>query len=88
MTEKEFRRIMLSCELDKKPKKKTLDKVLIWLAIFLFLFIVSMIVIFCIFQSIPDTLVTCVLSGGAIEVIVTAWITTTKEKQRGRDNDE
>lgn len=59
---------------------KTLDRILLGLAIFLILFITTMIVIFCIKDSIPDTLVTCTMSGGVVEIIVTAWITITKKK--------
>lgn len=66
----------------------TLDKVLIWLAVFLFAFIVCMIVLFCIYQSVPDTLISCVCGGGAIEAILTAWITVTKKKMQGDINNE
>lgn len=61
-----------------KKERKTLNTVLIVLGVFLLTFIVTMIVIFCIYQTIPDTLVTCVLGAGGIEAVATAAITITK----------
>ena len=42
-----------------KPKKRlnTLDKILLFCAISILVFTLVMIVIFCIFQSVPDTLI-------------------------------
>lgn len=45
---------------DKKKKRKkisTLDRVLLFCAISLLVFTIVMIVLFCIFQSVPDTLI-------------------------------
>lgn len=64
----------------KKKKWRTLDKVLLVLFIFLALFIVTMIVIFCVFRDTPDTLIQYVLGASGIELILTAWIRTTKDK--------
>lgn len=59
---------------------KTLDKVLIALGIFVGLFIIANLVIFCIYQSVPDTLIMCTLGSGGIEVIMTTIIQTRKKK--------
>lgn len=59
---------------------KTLDKILIGCATFLLLFTVSMIVIFCVFQSVPDSLIEAVygLLGG--EAVVTFFIWYIKKR--------
>ena len=56
----------------------TSDRILIGIAIYLFLFINAMIVIFCIKGATPDTLITCVLSGGGIEALALAGIKVSK----------
>lgn len=71
-----------------KKTMKTLDRVLIILGIFLGLFIITMIVLFCVFQQIPDTLVQCVLGSSSIELFVMAWITVVKKKAGIKEDDE
>lgn len=66
---------------------KTLDRILLILGIFLGLFIITMIVLFCIFQSVPDTLIQYVLGSSVIELIITARITIIKKKL-GESNDD
>ena len=61
-------------------KMNTLDKILLACAIFLVLFTVSMIVIFCIFQTIPDSLVEAVFSLAGSEAIITGVIWYAKKK--------
>lgn len=69
---------------------KTLDKILVILASYMFVFSIAMIVIFCIKDAVPDTLITCTLGSGSIEAIVMAWITVAKKKydKSEVDNDE
>lgn len=67
---------------------KTLDKVLIILAIFLFLFIVSIEVMFYICRDVPDSLIVGVLGCGGTECILTALITLGKKKWRIKDEDD
>lgn len=68
---------------------KTLDKILVILASYMLVFSIAMIVIFCIKDSVPDTLITCTLGSGSVEAIVMAWITVTKKKYGSEvDNDE
>lgn len=65
-------------------KLKTLDKVLITLASFLFLFIVATMVIYTINGWQFDTLITCVLGGSGIEVIASAVIQIGKYKHKDK----
>lgn len=65
---------------------KTLDKILITLGIFIALFIITMIVLFCIYQAIPDTLVVAVLGSGSSEAILCCIITCIKKKARIKDD--
>ena len=67
---------------------KTLDKVLLYVGIFLFVFVILMIIIFCVKDSIPDTLVSCVLGAGAVELLLSAWIKNTKTKYEQKDNED
>lgn len=58
-----------------------IDKVLIALGIFLFLFIGFMCLTFWQFQAVPDTLIIGVLGAGGLETIATAFITIKKWKK-------
>ena len=69
-------------------KLNTLDKVLIILALFLFVFISSTVVIYTIKDWQYDTLITCVLGAGGIEAIAGAFIQIAKYKHRGGADDE
>lgn len=64
---------------------KTLNKILIIVGVFIALFIITMIVLFCIYQSIPDTLVVGVLGSGGTECILCAVIEIAKHKKKGDD---
>ncbi len=71
--------------LDKKDMN-TIDKILIGCAIAVIAFTVTMIVIFCIFQSIPDTLVDNfynLFTGEAVITFLIWWI-----KKRGQQNEK
>lgn len=67
---------------------KTLDKVLIIIALFLAVFIITNEIIFCVKGAIPDTLVSCVLGAGLGEVILTTVITVFKIKHKGENNED
>lgn len=56
-------------EAERTPPKTT-DIILVALGVFLALFIVTMIVIFCVKDSVPDTLIQMVLGAGGLE----AWL--------------
>jgi len=64
-------------------KLNTLDKVLIILASFLFVFIVATVIIYTVNGWQYDTLITCVLGAGGIETIAGAFIQIAKYKHKG-----
>ena len=70
-----------------KKESKTSNKVLVFLAIFLLIFITTMIVIFIRQGAVPDTLITCVFAASTGELSVLGWIKTTKEKKKEDEND-
>lgn len=63
---------------------KTMDKILIVIGVFLFLFTAAMIVIFCVSGSVPDTLITCVFAATGGECGIMGWIKTAKDKNQER----
>ena len=65
---------------------KTMDKILVIIGVFLFLFTVAMMAIFCICGSVPDTLITCVFTALGGECGVMGWIKTAKEKYREKED--
>lgn len=60
---------------------KFMDKVLIAIALFLLVFIITMIVIFCYKDNVPDTLILSVFGACTGEVSICGWIKTVKEKK-------
>lgn len=58
----------------------TIDKILFGLVGFIIGFTISMIVLFCIFQAIPDVLVECVFTAGCSEAVITFAIWWIKKK--------
>ena len=60
-----------------KPRK-TSNMVLLVLGVFLLAFIVVMIVLFCLFQAVPDTLIQYTLGAGGVEALVLAGIKISK----------
>ena len=69
---------------------KKLDLVILCLALFDLAFVITMIVIFYVKDAVPDQLIICVLGGSGVELLLSAWITTTKEKCRKKvdENEE
>lgn len=66
----------------KKNKLNKLDKVLIVLALFLFAYVVSTLIIYTINGWQYDTLTTCVLGAGGVESIAMAFIQIAKYKHK------
>ena len=58
----------------------TLDKILLSCAVFILLFTITNIILFCIFQSTPDTLVECVFGLFSGETVITFFIWWIKKK--------
>lgn len=59
----------------------TIDKVLIGCASFLIAFTITMIILFCLFQQVPDTLIECVFGALAGEGVISFAIWWIKRKQ-------
>ncbi len=72
---------------ERKQKLNTLDKVLVILASFLFLFITSSVVIYTVKDWQYDTLITMVLSGGGVETVAAAVIQIAKYKHKDKEAD-
>lgn len=67
----------------------TIDKILLSCAIFLVMFTVCMIVIFCIYQSVPDTLIDAVFGLMGSEAVITFaiwWIKKKASSRKDKDN--
>lgn len=67
-----------------KKKIKTMDVVLVFIALALVVFTTVMICIFKTQGAIPDTLCTCVFAALGGECGAMAWIKTTKERKQDR----
>lgn len=66
----------------------TIDKILLVCASVLLAFTITMIVIFCLFQSVPDTLIQCVFGALAGEGMITFaiwWIKKRSKEKRGEE---
>lgn len=62
---------------------KTSNLILVLLGIFLFTFIVTMIVIFCVKGSVPDTLIQYTLGAGGLEATLLGGIKISKVLKGG-----
>ena len=62
----------------RSKKRKTSNLVLLVIGIFIMAFIISMEVIFCIYGSVPDTLIQYTLGAGGLEVLLLAAIKVSK----------
>lgn len=68
----------------KKKERRTLDLILIVIAVFLLAFVVAMIWLYYRTGGIPDTLCSCVFAACGGECGVMGWIKVTKERYRDR----
>lgn len=68
----------------RKKNLRTMDIVLIFIALMLLVFVAVMVLLYCHTGGIPDTLCTCVFAACGGECGVMGWIKTTKERQRDR----
>lgn len=71
----------------KKEKLSKLDKVLYAVALFLFVFIVSTVVIYTVNGWQYDALITCVLGAGGVEAIAGAFIQIAKYKHKSNESE-
>lgn len=67
----------------------TIDKILIAIVGFLLGFSITMIVLFCIFQQVPDTLIECFFGVAGSEFVISFCIWWIKKKygKEKKDND-
>ena len=68
----------------KKKERRTLDLILIVIAVFLLAFVVAMIWLYYRTGGIPDTLCSCVFAACGGECGVMGWIKVIKERYRDR----
>ena len=66
----------------------TIDKILLGCATFLTVFVIVMVILFCIFQSTPDTLITCVFSVLGSEAFISFGIWYIKKRYANKYNKE
>jgi putative Ca2+/H+ antiporter (TMEM165/GDT1 family) len=66
----------------------TIDKILIGCAVFLGLFTLTMIILYCVFQSVPDTLIECVFQLFTGEIFLTFAIWWIKKKAARKETKE
>ena len=65
---------------------KTRNKILLATAIYLLVFSIAMIVIFCCKGSVPDTLITCTLGvGGVVDVMTTVGACKSFKEERSNE---
>ena len=62
----------------------TMDFILLIVFLCLTVFTIAMIVLFTVYGSVPDTLITCVFATLGGECGILGWIKTTKEKMQDR----
>lgn len=72
-------------EKGKKAKVRTMDVILVVIAVALIAFTLEMIVLYKETGAIPDTLCTCVFGALAGECGAMAWIKTTKDRRTDRE---
>ncbi len=64
-----------------KPKRKKIDIIVRGVLIYWVLFVVCAWVTYWVKDSVPETLIQYGLGGGAIELLLTAWIETHRDKE-------
>ena len=82
--------ILLGGKIPQKPRKarKTSNVVLLVLGVFVLAFIITMIVIFCIKGSVPDTLIQYTLGAGGVEAVALSAIKIMKVKCGTKNEEE
>ena len=80
---------MAGRRVNKKTKRKkkrigTMDLILLLVFICLVIFTVTMVLLFQVYGSVPDTLVTCVFATLGGECGILGWIKTNKDKRQDR----
>lgn len=68
----------------RKKRMGTMDFILLIVFLCLTVFTIAMIVLFTVYGSVPDTLITCVFATLGGECGILGWIKITKEKKQER----
>lgn len=68
----------------QRNRMGTMDFILLIVFLCLTVFTIAMIVLFTVYGSVPDTLITCVFATLGGECGILGWIKTTKEKKQER----
>jgi len=66
----------------------TIDKILLGCAIFILIFTVAMTVIFCVYQTVPDTLIESVFGLFTGEAVITFAIWWIKKRAKGKERED
>jgi len=66
----------------------TIDKILLGCAIFILIFTVTMTVIFCVYQTVPDTLIESVFGLFTGEAVITFSIWWIKKRAKGKERED
>lgn len=69
-------------------KRKTSNLILLAMGLFAVAFIVAMTVIFCIKDSVPDTLIQYTLGAGGVEALLLAGIKISKVRAGWKESEE
>lgn len=69
----------------EKPKKKKIDRIVRGVLVYWVVFVIVAWVTFWVKDSIPDTLVTAGLGGGAVELLITGAIEIFRDKLNKED---
>lgn len=72
---------------EEKKSNRFLDKVLISVAVFDLIFVIAMVIVFCIFQSVPDTLIMAVFGATFGECGCCAYVFKQKIKNKNEEID-
>lgn len=67
---------------------KTSNLILLAMGLFAVAFIVAMTVIFCVKDSVPDTLIQYTLGAGGVEALLLAGIKISKVRAGGKEDEE
>ena len=76
---------------DKKKAMKTLTVILLTVGVFDLFFIITMIIVFCIKDAVPDVLIECVLGASTLEALFSAAIQICKiifKKERENSDEQ
>ena len=67
---------------------RTRNKILLATAIYLLVFSIAMIVIFCCKGSVPDTLISCTLGVGGVVDVMTTVVTLASVRKEEREHEK